>query len=179
MHVNTSYDAFKFNFKAKTLTIPVFEAARDKQYYIRSEAKFRHSTELVVRSYWYANYIDRGVIWFGDMNDICYVNFRNRMQNFYYEFGKDLKKLDMTFDELLTPVDGQLPAIITANIDKTIKPETLYAIEYLTGFSKIIECHDIIWETEKEVIAKRLPFVSPFLDRKKLKKVVLDVYQDV
>jgi hypothetical protein len=181
MHFTSdSYNAPRFNFKARHLTAAKFEHRKDRWIF---DNLARRLDEESMKSYAFANQFFRQSSWAGDMQDEVYAEYCKRLQTFGYRLKEDLKKLSpsATLDEFLRPQNGLMPPLVGLYLQGELMAETVIAIHCVTNFINVIDpmvTESIIWPDTSKRILKAVPFVGPNINQKKAKKILLDFFKE-
>lgn len=178
MHFNSEgYDAFRFKFKAKNLTPASFEKRSDK-YFFEKLANTYENPEVIKR-FAFANIYFNGVSWAGSMTNEPYKDYIKRMQSFSYKFKEDLQSLpSKSLDELLSPINGNIPNIISMNTMK----ETIIAIHCVTNFLNTVHSKvndTLLWPELRKGYIKATPFIAMDINQKKIKKMLIEHFSGV
>jgi hypothetical protein len=160
MHFTTSYDAFKFNFKAKNLNHHSYTNAKGKYYYEKHAKKFKNDT--IIKRYAFSNIFFKDILWFGEMQDDAFNEYSSHLQSLSYLFQKDLRKLsNHKFDDVLNG-RGKIPLIINEYLCGNVLAETVIILNTMTNFIDIVQVdeNDILWPEIKNKLLKATPFVK-------------------
>ncbi len=178
MHFSSNYDAFKFSFKAKNLSVSAYNKRRDKYFFEHAVKKF--SSEEEIRRYVFANYFFDEVSWFGDMSPQPYDDYNIRLQSMSYLFRKDLKQFDPRLDFILQSYHGKYPVIMNAMFTHDVMPETVMLIHLLTNFLNVVKVDDeLLWPTIQTKLIKGSSFIAADIpSRGKYRNIVLDLFSD-
>lgn len=179
-----SYDALKYNYKTSARAQAFFKR-RDKFYFAKLAKKYPKQRELV--EYYVSQFAD-GTKWVGDMlddkGDAAYIKWKKSLESVSYEFQKDIHTLctrcevdQISFDDLLTVKDKQLPLVVTLYNRGEVSLATLVILNKLTGFlhqaNKSIS-ETIVWPDLYRKLTKLEPFIEADLD--KMKKIVVNTF---
>lgn len=177
-----SYNAFRFNFRSPGLTYDNFIKRKDRFFYERVGKKLRNEKEVC--QFAFANIVFGEKNWIGDMTPEHFENYRRRIQSFTYLFNKDIKRLhgiSSDFNELLISTDGDIPKIVRVALQDDIMFETVVMIHNFTNFMNIVNSKvtdELLWNDVYLKTVKSTPFVRSDVNQTKLKKVILDVYNN-
>ncbi|TRZ69039.1 MAG: hypothetical protein D4Q77_00450 [Methanothrix sp.] len=174
MHFNGgSYDAKRFNFKAKNLTVTAFEKRRERTMFERFSGRY---TETDMIRFAFANVFFGEKNWIGDMDESSYLQYSKRIQSFGYHFTSDLKKLSGTsLNQLMSPLKGNIPEIIQRYLQGAIMTETIIGIHCITNFLQLVSpkiTDDLLWPDIKMRLLKATAFIGPDLDQKRIAKLI-------
>lgn len=179
-----SYDAPKYNYKTSAKP-QAFYKRRDKFYFAKLARRFPKQNELID---YYVSQFAYGTKWVGDMlddkSDATYIQWKKTLESISYEFQKDIHTLctrcevdQITFDDLLTVKDKQLPPVVTLYNRGDISLASIVILNKLTGFlhqaNKSIT-ETIVWPDLYRKFTKLEPFVN--VDVNKMKKIVVNTF---
>lgn len=175
-----SYDYFKYQHKTKC-TVESYDRRKDKYMYHKLCRKYSQQGDL--EFFLAANFFgceDRK-IWIGDLlkddaDELC-LEKRKIKESLEYTVKEDLRKIHITsplrMKESLQVQGGEYPVLLTATMQHDIHPETLVAIDVLTGcldiWSKRIT-DTIIYPSFRLRLQRYLPFLQ--VDQKTLSQTL-------
>lgn len=172
-----SYDALKYNFKTSAKPQSFFKR-RDKYFFAKLGKQQKNAQGLI--DYYVSNFI-HDVKWVGDMinedGERNYSEYKRIQESLSYHFQNDidtLESMDVTFDELLTPAEGEHPPVIKYYLQGKIKLETLVILNKMTGFmnrAKKVITETLIFPDLYRKVTKYQHFVNADMD--KCKKIIL------
>lgn len=172
-----TYDAVKYNFKTSA-NPKSFYKRRDKYFFSKLGKQLGNSKDLI--EYYVANFV-REVKWVGDMinedGEANYKEYKRIQESLSYSFQNDINTLegyDLSFDGMLTSIEGEHPKVIKYYLQEEIKLETVVVLDKMTGFmnraNKVVS-DPLMWGDIYRRVTKYRPFVNPDLD--KCKKIIL------
>jgi hypothetical protein len=167
LHFETaSYDFFKYQGKARSISPKAFENRKDKQFFYRL-AKKEHLEKFLV-----ANFLAAKVpIWVGDLFDEeAEKNFsawQCRMESITYTVKQEFNIfLEDFLDELVYENQSQYPVVINLLLRRKIGLETALTIEenypFITAMDKS-HSWDPIWKSIRQKLVKYKPFLSKYI----------------
>lgn len=180
-----SYDAPKYNFKTNVKPQAFFKR-RDKYYFAKLAKEYPKQEQLVE---YYVSQFAAGKKWVGDMineeGEANYRKWKKVAESLGYEFQKDISTLctraeveSITFDDLLTVKDKQLPPVVTLYTRGDVGLTTIVILNKLTGFlhnaNKSIT-ETIVWPDLYRMFVKLEPFIK--VDLNKMKKIVVNTFK--
>jgi hypothetical protein len=132
-------------------------------------------------SYALAGLVERPDGWVTDLvgpdGDETYLRWRGRQESLVYNVGKELSALGTGLDELLQVRDGQHPLLLEAYVGKRISPETMLAVNEVTGAfrdwnRRIID--PVVWPARYLLLKKYRDFVNLGEKKDRIRKVIVD-----
>ena len=173
MHFKSaSFDAFKFHFKSKNLSMSAFEKRKDKYFFEKLAHKLQK--EEVVKQYVFANVFFDDKSWIGHMVEEPYKEYTKRLQSFSYLFTQELKTID--FNNALNSQNGEIPDIIKKYLYGSIMAESVIAINMVTDFIRIADgkvTDTLLWPDVKMKLEKATPFIREMIDATKIKTIIV------
>jgi len=171
MHFNSSYDAFRFNFKAKNINSTTFEKAKEKYKFVYAEKRDKTESDWI--DFFYSNIVYKGIDWFGTMEEEPWLEYRKRTQSLSYRYKKDLSQFDLKLNDLLYNGPDELPPIILAHQANEIMIETVLILNILTNFVSEIKINDqMLWPEIKKKYIKATPFLNQKIKSKETFKLI-------
>jgi hypothetical protein len=145
-------------------------------------AKQFYSRDQII-GYVVSNIIN-GKTWIGDMSQEDYEIWTGRLQNIYYIFKSDMKKILETepdFDQAICPSNlSEIPTIYRLYRSGEISLETLASLESLLGFSKDLDKKlSDPFDLSKDLshlIRAYSPFLVQHVDKKKLREIIISLF---
>ena len=175
MHFGGSYDAFQYNFKAKSLSHAAYEKRNEKIFYTALGSRIKTEEELI--RYVFANIVFGSNDFIRDMNKDCYTEYLSRIETLSYRFKGDIKALNENgLDDLLVSHDGAIPKIVQAYLEGKIMLETVVIIDILTNFIKVAnsKISDVLlWQSVCNLLSKSRPFIRKEINPAKYRALVV------
>jgi hypothetical protein len=170
-----SYNYFKYSGKTN-VSKQSFTTNKSKYQFYKLSRKY-DLEEL--KQFYVANFIEGKGDWVGELlqdGDENYAKWQKRQQSLTYTFENDIMYLfDMVDgaefvnrDDILKPIDGGWPMIITKLMKNQVSLESVCILVDLVGCMPRWEkqiTEDIIWPTHHRIITKYTPFIQ--YDKKK------------
>ena len=175
-----SYDAFRFNFKGRNLSVAAYEKAKTR-FGISKVKRLIHN-EDDARRYAFANVALADTTWIGAMTSDPYMKYLKLIQNFSYVFKRELSHIDIPLDQYLLSENHEYPPIIHDTMNNRCKFEISVVFEALTDFVSHAdnEIKDtLLWPSLKYQIIKAKPFIEKDIDLVKAKKIVLNHFSSL
>lgn len=165
-----SYNYFKYSGKTN-VSKQSFTTNKSKYQFYKLSRKY-DLEEL--KSFYVANFIEGKGDWVGELlqdGDENYTKWQKRQQSLTYTFENDIMYLfDMVDgaefvnrDDILKPIDGGWPMIITKLMKNQVSLESVCILVDLVNCMPRWEkqiTEDIIWPTHKRLIQKYTPFIQ-------------------
>lgn len=165
-----SYDYFKYNGKTN-VSKQTFSVRKDKYQFYKLSRKY--SLEEL-KNFYVANFVYGKSEWVGDLlqdGNENYLKWQKNVQSLTYTFENDIIYLfDLvdgaefaTRDDILKPIEGGWPMIITKLMKGKISLETVCIMVDVVGCMPRWEkqiTDDIIWPTYHRLIKKYTPFIE-------------------
>jgi hypothetical protein len=175
-----SYDYFKYNGKTN-VSKQSFTTRKDKYQFYKLSRKY-DLEEL--RNFYIANFIAGNAEWVGNLlqdGEDIYRKWQRTQQSLTHTFESDIIYLFdavdgsefMTRDDILKPLDGGWPMIITKLMKKNVSLESVCIMVELVGCMPRWEkqiTEDLIWPPIHRLIKKYTPFI-PY-DKKKFMAIL-------
>lgn len=160
MHFSGNYDAFKFNFKAKHLSVAAFENRRDKYHYIKLEKVLINQQECI--DYFFANRMYNKQEWVGSMTSDPLTLYKKTLQSMPYKFKQDLANFDsVPFNDILFKDQNSVPPIVQSWLSDEIHLETILIIQILTNFVSLVDVREtLFWPEIKKDLLNAAPFIK-------------------
>jgi hypothetical protein len=176
-----NYNAFSFNFKGPRCKRETFMKMGQRHAYERLAKQFYSRDQII--GYVVSNIIN-GKTWIGDMSQEDYEIWTGRLQNIYYIFKSDMKKILETepdFDQAICPSNlSEIPTIYRLYRSGEISLETLASLESLLGFSKDLDKKlSDPFDLSKDLshlIRAYSPFLVQHVDKKKLREIIISLF---
>jgi hypothetical protein len=181
---DSSYDAFRFNFKGPRCKRETFMAHR--QRYTFEKIARAYTSKNATIEYFLANLLE-GNTWIGSMNDDAYVQWQGRVQRMDYDFRSALSDLSNTassFDSIIKPQTREdLPPIYLAYTRGKLSIETLVILDHLVNYTSSINKFvsdplEIVSDITYRVSSYK-PFIKSKIDTMKAKQNVLNLFTSV
>lgn len=176
-HFTSTYDYFKYNGKVKANAMS-FENRKDKFFFYKLSKK-KEAKDLIL-----ANMLDNPNQWIGELvNDDAesiYKDWLKRKQSLTYQFKSDINELEDDFNDNFIVNDGQHPRLLRLFSMNRISLETLVILCDITGCMPYWEkkiTDKIVFPDINRLVRKYRPFLD--YDKAKLKKILLDKYEDI
>ena len=165
-----SYDYFKYNGKTN-VSKQSFTTRKDKYQFYKLSRKY-DLDEL--RNFYIANFIAGNAEWVGNLlqdGEDIYRKWQRTQQSLTHTFESDIIYLFdavdgsefMTRDDILKPIEGGWPMIITKLMKKKVSLESVCILIDLVGcmprWEKQIK-EDLIWPPIHKIIKKYTPFIQ-------------------
>jgi hypothetical protein len=175
------YNAFAFNFKGPRCKRETFMKMGQRHAYERLAKQFYSRDQII--GYMVSNIIN-GKTWINDMSISNYEIWTGRLQNIYYMFKSDMKKIleiEPNFDQAICPQNlSDIPTIYRLYRSGEIALESLAALEILLGFSsdldkKLSDPLDISRDLS-HLIRAYSPFLNQHVDKKKLREIIISLF---
>ena len=177
-HFTSNYDFFKYNGKVKANAMS-FENRKDKFFFYKLSKK-KDAKEIIL-----ANMLANPNAWAGDLLDdkaeAIYNEWLKRKQSLTYQFKSDINELDDDDYNMNFYVEnGQHPKLLKLYMMKRISLETLVILCDISGCLKYWEKNisdTIVFPDINTLVRKYQPFLE--YDKAKLRKILLDKYQNI
>jgi len=165
-----SYDYFKYHGKTN-VSKQTFTTNKSKYQFYKLARKY-NMEEL--KNFYVANFIEGKGDWVGDLlqdGNENYTKWQKRQQSLTYTFENDIMYLfDLvdgaeffSRDDILKPIDGGWPMLITKLMQNKVSLESVCILIDLVGCMPRWEkqiTEDIIWPTHKRLIKRYTPFIQ-------------------
>jgi len=165
-----SYNYFKYSGKTN-VSKQSFTTNKSKYQFYKLSRKY-DLEEL--KSFYVANFIEGKGDWVGELlqdGDENYAKWQKRQQSLTYTFENDIMYLFdlvdgaefVNRDDILKPIDGGWPMIITKLMKNQVSLESVCILVDLVGCMPRWEkqiTEDIIWPTHKRLIQRYTPFIQ-------------------
>lgn len=165
-----SYNYFKYSGKTN-VSKQSFTTNKSKYQFYKLSRKY-DLEEL--KSFYVANFIEGKGDWVGELlqdGDENYAKWQKRQQSLTYTFENDIMYLFdlvdgaefVNRDDILKPIDGGWPMIITKLMKNQVSLESVCILVDLVGCMPRWEkqiTEDIIWPTHKRLIKRYTPFIQ-------------------
>jgi hypothetical protein len=175
-----SYDYFKYNGKTN-VSKQSFTTRKDKYQFYKLSRKY-DLEEL--RNFYIANFIAGNAEWVGNLlqdGEDIYRKWQRTQQSLTHTFESDIIYLFdtvdgsefMTRDDILKPIEGGWPMLITKLMKKKVSLESVCILIDLVGCMPRWEkqiTEDLIWPPIHRLIKKYTPFI-PY-DKKKFMAIL-------
>lgn len=181
---DSSYDAFRFNFKGPRCKRETFMSHRQRYSFERIARAYPSKNSTI--EYFLSNILE-GNNWIGSMNDECYVQWQGRVQRMNYDFRSamsDLSNNVSSFDSIIKPQTKEdLPPIYLAYTRGKLSIETLVILDYLVNYTSNINKFvsdplEIVSDITYRVASYK-PFLKSKIDVTKAKETVLKLFTSV
>jgi hypothetical protein len=178
---DSSYDAFRFNFKGPRCKRETFMAHRQRYAFEKVARAYPHKNSVI--EYFLANLLD-GNTWIGSMNDDSYIGWQGRVQRMDYDFRSALSDLSnnaSSFDSIIKPDSREdMPRIYLAYTQGKLSIETLVILDTLVNYTSSINKFvsdplEIVSDITYRV-ARYKPFLKSKIDLGKAKQNVLNSF---
>jgi hypothetical protein len=177
------YDALKYNFKTST-SRSVFEQRKDRFFFMKLRKK--HPTKNGIIKYLVASFVQKSDIWIGDiLNEIGDENvlqWDSMSQNASYNFRQDMITMATIgkFDDLIQPIDGQMPKIINMMLGGQVHLFTILLLDCMTQFITRVNKHvedTLVWPAIYLRLLKTRPFIRMSEEqRSSFRKIILEEF---
>ena len=165
-----SYDYFKYNGKTN-VSKQTFTTNKSKYQFYKLSRKYGIDD---LKNFYVANFIEGNGDWVGDLlqgGDENYHKWQKRQQSLTYVFENDIMYLfDLVDgaefanrDDILKPIDGGWPMLITKLMKNKVSLESVCILIELVGCMPRWEkqiTEDIIWPPYKRLIQRYTPFIN-------------------
>jgi hypothetical protein len=181
---DSSYDAFRFNFKGPRCKRETFMAHRQRYAFEKIARAYPYKNTTI--EYFLANLLD-GNTWIGSMSDESYVQWQGRVQRMDYDFRSAISDLSNTvssFDAIIKPQTREdLPPIYLAYTRGKLSIETLVILDRLVNYTSSINKFvsdplEIVSDITYRV-SRYKPFIKSKIDVMKAKQNVLNLFTSV
>lgn len=185
---NSSYDAFKFNFKGPRCKREKFMASHNKYTYEKIAKKYQKRESII--NYYLSNVV-AGNTWIQTMNDETYNIWTAKIQSLAYRFKNEMstfaeecERAGYTFDRAMVSTDGNsMPLIYTLAHKNKISIESLAVLHNLCGYANDINknLNDPLGviQSMSNTIIKYEPFLRKSFTQKQYKNIVLNLFTTV
>lgn len=181
---DSSYDAFKFNFKGPRCKRETFMTHRQRYAFERVARAYPNKNTAI--EFFLSNLLE-GNNWIGGMTDEAYVRWQGRIQRMDYDFRTVMSSYanhGLKFDRILVPESsGEMPIIYKQYTLGKVPIESLVILDYLVDFtSSINKFVDDPLELVSDItyhIARYKPFLRSKIDLVKAKQNVLNLFTSV
>ena len=180
----SSYDAFKFNFKGPRLKKETFLGHRNKYEFEKLARAYPKKNDLIL--YFLSNILlDK--TWISHMSKSCYDEYLCSIQALSYRFKSDMATLRDScthFDDAFAPSSaGQIPVIYKLYQANAICLNSLVVLDYLIQYtSKIGKNYNDPLGISSDIthkIIKYKPFLRSELNVEKYKNIVYNMFTNV
>jgi hypothetical protein len=178
---DSSYDAFRFNFKGPRCKRETFMAHRQRYAFEKIARAYPNKNSTI--EYFLANLLD-GNTWIGSMNDDSYAGWQGRVQRMDYDFRSamsDLSNNASSFDSIIKPsLREDMPPIYQAYTRGKLPIETLVILDTLVNYTSSINKFvsdplEIVSDITYRV-SRYKPFLRSKIDVSKAKQNVLNSF---
>ena len=173
-----SYDYIKYNGKTN-VSKQSFTTRKDKYQFYKLSRKY-DLEEL--KNFYIANFIAGNAEWVGNLlqdGEEIYKKWQKTQQSLTYTFENDIiylfDTIDGDYDDILKPVNGDWPMIVTSLMKKKVTLESVCILVELVGCMPKWEkqiTEDILWPPIHRMIKKYTPFIQ--YDKDKFMKLLKD-----
>jgi len=178
MHFTSNkYNAFAYSFKSKSLNQKVYESRNLRYLYDKLGQRF---TEPQLMQYAFANLFFGDAVQTRDFSDEPYINYCKRIQTFTHRLIKDLDKhSEMHLNHLLSPINGDIPIIVSSYLQGNLMAETVIALHCVTNFINLINkkvTDTLLWPSVSQRLLKATVFVGQDINQLKIREVIKKYY---
>jgi hypothetical protein len=179
----SSYDAFKFNFKGPRLKKETFLGHRNRYEFEKLARAFPKKNDLIL--YFLSNIL-RDKTWISNMSKSCYDEYLCSIQALSYRFKSDMAVLRdnvVHFDESFTSSKtGQIPVIYKLYQANAICLESLVVLDTLVQYTNNAKTFSdplgIYCDINHKII-KYKPFLRSEVNFEKYKNIILNMFTNV